>query len=42
VLSFPYPLRLLFASRAAIMDQMPGIVYRATCPINKACQAAKV
>jgi ribosomal protein S27E len=28
VLSFPYPLRFLFASRAAIMGQVLGIVYR--------------
>jgi hypothetical protein len=28
VLSFPYPLRLLFASRPAIMGQVLGIVYR--------------
>jgi hypothetical protein len=29
VLSFPYPLRFLFASRLAIMGQVLGIVYRA-------------
>jgi hypothetical protein len=29
VLSFPYPLRFLFASRPAIMGQVLGIVYRA-------------
>ena len=28
VLSFPYPLRFLFASRPAILGQMLGIVYR--------------
>jgi hypothetical protein len=28
VLSFPYPLRFLFASRPAIMSQVLGIVYR--------------
>ena len=28
VLSFPYPLRFLFASRPALMDQVLGIVYR--------------
>ena len=28
VLSFPYPLRLLFASRPAVMGQVLGIVYR--------------
>jgi hypothetical protein len=27
VLSFPYPLRFLLASRPAIMGQVPGIVY---------------
>jgi len=27
-LSFPYPLRFLFASRSAIMGQVLGIVYR--------------
>ncbi len=38
VLSFPYPLRFLFASRPAIMGQVLGIVYRciATHLINKA------
>jgi hypothetical protein len=38
VLSFPYPLRFLFASRPAIMGQVLGIVYRviATCLIKKA------
>ena len=30
VLSFPYPLRFLFASRPAIMGQVLGIVYRAS------------
>jgi hypothetical protein len=29
VLSFPYPLRFLFASRPAIMGQVLSIVYRA-------------
>jgi hypothetical protein len=29
VLSFPYPLRFLFASRPATMGQVLGIVYRA-------------
>jgi len=29
VLSFPFPLRFLFASRPAIMCQILGIVYRA-------------
>jgi hypothetical protein len=28
VLSFPYPLRFLFASRPALMGQVLGIVYR--------------
>ncbi len=28
VLSFPYPLRFLFASRPALMGQVFGIVYR--------------
>jgi len=28
VLSFPYPLRFLFASHPAIMGQVLGIVYR--------------
>jgi hypothetical protein len=38
VLSFPYPLRFLFASRPAIMGQVLGIVYRciATYLIKKA------
>jgi hypothetical protein len=38
VLSFPYPLRLLFASRPAIMGKVLGIVYRviATHLIKKA------
>ena len=38
VLSFPYPLRFLFASRPAIMGQVLGIVYRviATHLIRKA------
>ena len=38
VLSFPYPLRFLFASRPAIMGQVLGIVYRcvATHLIKKA------
>jgi hypothetical protein len=45
VLSFPYPLRFLFASRPAIMGQVLGIVYRviATHLIKKAgltCKAA--
>ena len=29
VLSFPYPLRFLFATRPAVMGKVPGIVYRA-------------
>ena len=29
VLSFPYPLRFLFATRPAVLTQVPGIVYRA-------------
>lgn len=28
VLSFPYPLRCLFASRSAIMGQVLGIIYQ--------------
>ena len=38
VLSFPYPLRFLFASRPAIMGRVLGIVYRviATHLVNKA------
>jgi hypothetical protein len=38
VLSFPYPLRFLFASRPAIMGKVLGIVYRviATHLIKKA------
>ena len=38
VLSFPFPLRFLFASRPAIMGQVLGIVYRgiATHLIKKA------
>jgi hypothetical protein len=38
VLSFPYPLRFLFASRPAIMGRVLGIVYRviATHLIKKA------
>ena len=45
VLSFPYPLRFLFASQPAIMGQVLGIVYRviATHLIKKAgfsCQTA--
>ena len=45
VLSFPYPLRFLFASQPAIMSQVLGIVYRviATHLIKKAgfsCQTA--
>jgi hypothetical protein len=38
VLSFPYPLRLLFASRPTIMGRVLGIVYRciATHLIKKA------
>jgi hypothetical protein len=38
VLSFPYPLRFLFASRPAIMSKVLGIVYRciATYLIKKA------
>ncbi len=30
VLSFPYPLRFLFASRPAIMGRVLGMVYRVT------------
>ena len=46
VLSFPYPLRFLFASRPAIMGQVLGIVYRciATHLIKKAgfsCKTAQ-
>ncbi len=46
VLSFPYPLRFLFASRPAVMGQVLGIVYRciATHLIKKAgfsCTAAR-
>ena len=29
VLSFPYPLRILFATRPAVLSQVLGIVYRA-------------
>ena len=29
VTSFPYPLRFLFATRPAVLTQVPGIVYRA-------------
>ena len=29
VLSFPYPLRFLFAARPAVLTQVLGIVYRA-------------
>jgi len=38
VLSFPYPLRFLFASRSGVMGQVLGIVYRliATHLIKKA------
>ena len=38
VLSFPYPLRFLFASRPAVMGEVLGIVYRciATHLIRKA------
>jgi hypothetical protein len=38
VLSFPYPLRFLFASRPEIMGRVLGIVYRviATHLVNKA------
>ncbi len=44
VLSFPYPLRFLFASRPAIMGQVLGIVYRciATRLIRKAGCTRKV
>jgi hypothetical protein len=44
VLSFPYPLRFLFASRPAIMGQVLGIVYRviATHLIKKAGFTRKV
>jgi hypothetical protein len=46
VLSFPYPLRFLFASRPAIMGQVLGIVYRciATHLVKKAgfsCKTAQ-
>jgi hypothetical protein len=43
VLSFPFPLRFLFASRPAIMGQVLGIVYRviATHLIKKAGQTRK-
>jgi hypothetical protein len=39
LLSFPFPLRFLFASRPGIMGRVPGIVYRviATDLVNKAC-----
>lgn len=38
VLSFPFPLRFLFASQSAIMGQVLGIVYRviATHLVKKA------
>jgi len=38
VLSVPYPLRFLFASRPEVMGRVPGIVYRciATHLIKKA------
>ena len=44
VLSFPYPLRFLFASRPAIMGRVLGIVYRviATHLIKKAGFTRKV
>ena len=44
VLSFPYPLRFLFASRPAIMGKVLGIVYRciATHLIKKAGSSCKV
>ena len=44
VLSFPYPLRFLFASRPAIMGQVLGVVYRciATHLIKKAGCTRKV
>ncbi len=44
MLSFPYPLRFLFASRPAIMGQVLGIVYRviATHLIEKADFTRKV
>ena len=32
VLSFPYPLRFLFATRPAVLTQVLGIVYRAVQP----------
>lgn len=43
VLSFPYPLRFLFASRPDILGQVLGIVYRviATHLIKKACLTHK-
>ena len=43
VLSFPYPLRFLFASRPGVMGQVLGIVYRviATHLIKKAGQTHK-
>ena len=38
VLSFPYPLRFLFATRPVVLSQVLGIVYRAiaTCLIRRA------
>ncbi len=44
VLSFPYPLRFLFASRQAIMGRVRGIVYRviATHLIKKAGSSHEV
>ncbi|MCP4075249.1 MAG: hypothetical protein GY744_03585 [Gammaproteobacteria bacterium] len=43
VLSFPYQLRFLFASRSELMCQVPGIVYRAIAPhfIKKAGRTQK-
>ena len=44
VLSFPFQLRFLFASRPAIMGQVLGIVYRviATHLIKKAWQTQSI
>jgi hypothetical protein len=36
VLSFPYPLRFLFATRPAILSQVLGMVYR--CKAGYACK----
>ena len=37
VLTFPYPLRFLFAARPQVLSQVLGVVYRAisTCLIKK-------